>query len=223
MIDSIEAELSIFVKANACHLIPSHLLSYFEKDINQRILPNLVGGIDSLLQTIDANNFAKILSFKDTADENTNANSTSSSLNGSNVSDSVACSSSKSSLLEICSRLSEILSKYNNELNAYLNMFDKLKVIHGRKVEFPSTHELLVYQRSIFIQKLSSKHYDMFGLLFRNVFDFYQKRSRLSDRPMEDEEDVETIDDKLSPDEIQMSRLNSHPLIESFHRINQIV
>ena len=61
MIDTIESELQILENSNFPHLIPSHLLSCFKSDINDRILPNFISDIDSLLQTVDANHFFKIL------------------------------------------------------------------------------------------------------------------------------------------------------------------
>jgi len=225
MISTIESELNILEKANFSHLIPSHLLSCFKVDLNDRILPNLISDIDTLLQTVDANNFFKILSFKEAAttqDETTQGGGVNTS---SNLSDN-SFDGGKSTFVEISTRLCELLTKYQHELNEYLSLYERLKVIHGGKVKFQRRDELLIYQRAIFIQKLSNKHFELFSLLFRRVFDFYQKRSKDEANSNSHDESspsmCETMDDNDGVDDAQQNFLN-HPLIQNFLKINQIM
>lgn len=228
MIDTIESELQILENSNFPHLIPSHLLSCFKSDLNDRILPNFIGDIDSLLQTVDANHFFKILSFKEaTVNADLNVNDSSS-----NVSDNSF--DGKSTFLEISTRLCEILSKYEHELNEYLHLFERHKLLHGMKVQFQERDELLIYQRAVFIQKLSSKHYELFSLMFRRVFDFYQKRNKTrkeaDNNDVYDEEEANTssksqgeVGDTMEvKDDVEDSFL-THPLMQNFHKINQIM
>ena len=230
MIDAIESELKILENANFPHLIPAHFLSCFKADLNDRILPSLIGEVDTLLQTVDANNFFKILSFKEAA------NAPDAHVNNSSYSSNVSDNSfdAKSTFVEISTRLCEILSKYQYELNDYLNLFEKLRTLHGMKAQFQGRDELLIYQRAIFIQKLSSKHYELFSLMFRRVFDFYQKRSSHSKEKEDDDEDNEissnsqgesspTTCENMDVKEGVEESLLSHPLMQNFHKINQIM
>jgi hypothetical protein len=211
MLESIESELIKLEQANFSHLIPAHLLSYIKNDINDRILPNLIADLDNLLQTIDADNFFKILSFKEiSADLDASCSLSRSSAN---------CDGLKSSLIEISARLAEILGQYSHELNEYVALFDRLKSSHGEKLLGSSSRqELLLLQRAILVQKLSSKHYDLLGLLFRNVFDLCQKYSKAASPRENQELPVETIDDNSDEDP-----LRNHQFMSNFHRINQIL
>lgn len=205
MLETIQQELNILETSSLSHLIPSHLFSYFKIELNDRILPSLILDLDNLLKTIDANNIFKQLSINDDQLNNTsvNLNDSSASCNSSNVSDG-NLTSSKSSLIQISTRLIEILSKYSHEIFAYVDLFEKQQLRYA-KIAFMDKNELLVYQRAILVQKLTNKHYDLFNLLFRNVFDFYHKYNKHNE----------------SNDDMENSFLIKHVLIEKFQKINQ--
>jgi hypothetical protein len=207
MLDTIQQELDILETSSLSHLIPSHLFSYFKIELNDRILPSLILDLDNLLKTIDANNIFKQLSINDDQLNNTgtNLNDSSASCNSSNVSEG-NLTSSKSSIIEISSRLIEILSKFSNEIFAYVDIFEKQQLKYT-KIQFMNEQELLVYQRAILVQKLTNKHYDLFNLLFRNVFDFYHKFNKHNE----------------SSDNTENSFLTKQVLIEKFLKINQIL
>ena len=84
-----------------------------------------------------------------------------------------------------------------------------------QRLVFATRQELLEYQRAILVQKLSTKHYDLLNLLFRNVFDFYQKSCHFAGDEEQDEE-VYAADERLKG-----TRKNL--LIENFESINRII
>lgn len=81
-------------------------------------------------------------------------------------------------------------------------------------VTFATRHELLEYQRAILVQKLSTKHYDLLNLLFRNVFDFYQRSCNFD----------ETDEDATGDGTEEAFKLNKkNVLIENFEHINKTI
>ena len=85
----------------------------------------------------------------------------------------------------------------------------------SKQVVFATRQDLLEYQRAILVQKLSTKHYDLLNLLFRNVFDFYQKSFGL-------EEDLEEgAGEQDTSTSFKLSKKNV--LIENFEHINKTI
>lgn len=233
MIDSIQFELQQLSSANLNHLIPAYLLEFFKDELNDRILVSLISDLDSLIQTIEANNSFKILSINDHVINNANlvSNATNNDISiSSSLSDTVL-TSCKSLLADISNRLNEIFSKYSHELGQIIYLFEKQHQEQKRlnlRVQFSSRNELIVYQRAILVQKLQTKHYALFNLVFRNVFDYYQKQTSGPECSPD-----ETITSDLEQDERMnesqtnslnlKSRSNNEILLENFDRINQIL
>lgn len=224
----IELELEALDSANLSYLSPSHLFNFFKEELNDRLLVNLVNDLDNLIQTIDTNNSFKILSLNDNNGTNEQSNSICGGVASQNSSLSSSMSettltSCKSLLAEISNKLCEIFSKFNLEIKQLINLFEKqqskqmntLKVTQNQNnslIEFATRKDLLEYQRAILVQKLSTKHYDLLNLLFRNVFDFYQKSCHF------DEEN-------FADDDLEMNKLtkNKNILIENFVKINRMI
>lgn len=131
---------------------------------------------------------------------------------------------------EISNKLNEIFTKYNMEIKHLLSLFEtqQLKQVTSLKVglqqqqqqrsqiklvTFASRQELLEYQRAILVQKLSTKHYDLLNLLFRNVFDFYQRSCNF------DEADEDAADG--TEEAFKLNKKNV--LIENFEHINKTI
>jgi hypothetical protein len=249
MMESIELELHHLNSSNLSHLIPSYLFDYFKDELNDRILANLINELDSLIQTIEANNSFKILTLND--DTNSKLNLAAGSYNpDSSVSSSISetvLTSCKSLLSDISNRLNEIFSKYSCDINLIIDLFEKQQHqqqnahigIHFKPslIKYSSRQDLVIYQRAILVQKLSTKHYDLFNLVFRNVFDYYQKSTNEPSFDNSASQDV-TLTSDVEPEErmnesqnssfhaTTMSKTNkssNQVLLENFARINHIL
>ena len=212
---SIELELEALNAVGLCQLAPSHLLNYFKEELTDRILASLVSDMDNLIQTIDANNSFKILSLNDhnnCATDNNNLNDSHNSSLSSSLSETTL-NSCKSLLADISNKLNQIFAKYNGELSQLIELFER----QPKPQMFASRQELLEYQRAILVQRLSTKHYDLLSLLFRNVFDYYQKSNQQVDE--DDEELNETATDS-EPHSLNREH-GKDMLIENFEAINR--
>lgn len=124
---------------------------------------------------------------------------------------------------EISSKLNEIFTKYNSEIKHLINLFEKQQLKQNSSLKesqsrynFANRKDLLDYQRAILVQKLSTKHYDLLNLLFRNVFDHHQKSCH---QEMNEEEDSTEI-----TYEEQAFKMNKEKLlIENFESINRTI
>ncbi len=213
MLDSIELELEALDSAQLTHLSPGHLLNHFREELNDKLLINLVNDLDNLIHTIDTNNSFKILSLndRDTSLTDSHDSSLSSSLSEATL------TSCKSLLAEISNKLCEIFSRYNAEISQLIGLFERQQAKQSPiglscsrstcPVLFATRKDLLEYQRAILVQKLSTKHYDLLNLLFRNVFDFYQKSCHFED-------EVSGSGDES---------MGRNQLIENFERINRVI
>jgi hypothetical protein len=237
--ETIELELQQIASANLYHLIPSYLFDYFKDELNDRILVNLINDLDSLIQTIETNNSFKILSLNENTDnENDNrdrvlTNEEPSSLN----SEVILLNSCKSLLSDISIRLNEIFTKYSSEINLIIDLFERQQYQQKRfnsKIYFSSRNDLVVYQRAILVQHLSTKHYELFNLVFRNVFDYYQNSFNSNNNNASLLDQDETLvtdgmteqDDKMNESGLNSSanmKLNNQILLDNFDRINQIL
>lgn len=229
MSDSIELELEALDSANLSHLAPGHLFNYFKEELNDKILINLVNDLDNVIHTIDTNNSFKILSLNDNhkSQEAHEAFTCGTSSQNSSLSSSLSettLDSCKLILGEISSKLNEIFTKYYTEIKYLINLFEKqqlkqeskLKTESNSPYSFADRKELLDYQRAILVQKLSTKHYDLLNLLFRNVFDYYQRSCH------------QEIDDDCEPVEVDYEekahKMNKEKLlIENFESINRTI
>ncbi len=259
MLDSIELELNALHAAKLSYLAPSHLFNYFKEELNDKILINLVNELDNLIETIDTNNSFKILSLNDDNQENTIDSSQNSSLSSSLSERTI--NSCKLLLAEISNKLSDIFGKYNKDIKNLLDLFDRQQqmqindIIENSKssssissssssslISFASRQDLLAYQRAILVQKLSTKHYDLLNLLFRNVFDFYQKFNQPKEEDTGDEADQEEREDEEESNQdknlcengkeelnehknnlLKYNKQNKNLLIENFETINRIM
>lgn len=237
--ETIELELQQIASANLYHLIPSYLFDYFKDELNDRILVNLINDLDSLIQTIETNNSFKILSLNENTDnENdnrdrvvTNEQPPSSSLN----SEVVLLNSCKSLLSDISIRLNEIFTKYSSEINLIIDLFERQQYQQKRfnsKIYFSSRNDLVVYQRAILVQHLNTKHYELFNLVFRNVFDYYQNSINNNNASLSDQDETLVTDgmteqdDKMNESGLNSStnmKLNNQILLDNFDKINQIL
>ena len=236
--ETIELELQQIASANLYHLIPSYLFDYFKDELNDRILVNLISDLDSLIQTIETNNSFKILSLNENTDnENDNrdrvlTNEEPSSLN----SEVILLNSCKSLLSDISIRLNEIFTKYSSEINLIIDLFERQQYQQKRfnsKIYFSSRNDLVVYQRAILVQHLNTKHYELFNLVFRNVFDYYQNSINNNNNASLSDQDETLVtdgmteqDDKMNESGLNSSanmKLNNQILLDNFDRINQIL
>ena len=210
---SIELELEALNAAGLSQLAPSHLLNYFKEELTDRILASLVSDMDNLIQTIDANNSFKILSLNDHNNgEDHNPNESHNSSLSSSLSETTL-NSCKSLLADISNKLNQIFAKYNGELAHLIELFER----QPKPQMFASRLELLDYQRAILVQRLSTKHYDLLSLLFRNVFDYYQK----SNQQQEDDE-IELNETATDSEPHSLNREHGKDmLIENFEAINR--
>jgi len=236
----IELELQQIASANLYHLIPSYLFDYFKDELNDRILVNLINDLDSLIQTIETNNSFKILSLNENTDNendnrdrvaNSNEQPPSSSLN----SEVVLLNSCKSLLSDISIRLNEIFTKYSSEINLIIDLFERQQYQQKRfnsKIYFSSRNDLVVYQRAILVQHLNTKHYELFNLVFRNVFDYYQNSINNNNASLSDQDETLVTDgmteqdDKMNESGLNSStnmKLNNQILLDNFDKINQIL
>lgn len=230
MIESIELELEHLTSANLYHLIPSYLFDYFRDELNDKLLANLINDLDSLIQTIEANNSFKILTLNDDAN-NINLAANHDTSISSSISETVL-NSCKSLLSDISDRLNEIFSRYSNEINQIINLFEHQQMQQKRynsKITFSSRNDLVIYQRAILVQKLNTKHYDLFNLVFRNVFDYYQNQSGQDETDLfeqaSDSEQDKGMHDSFN-NSVHMrsySKSSNQILLENFDRINQIL
>ncbi len=238
--ETIELELQQIASANLYHLIPSYLFDYFKDELNDRILVNLINDLDSLIQTIETNNSFKILSLNENTDNendnrdrvaNSNEQPPSSSLN----SEVVLLNSCKSLLSDISIRLNEIFTKYSSEINLIIDLFERQQYQQKRfnsKIYFSSRNDLVVYQRAILVQHLNTKHYELFNLVFRNVFDYYQNSINNNNASLSDQDETLVTDgmteqdDKMNESGLNSStnmKLNNQILLDNFDKINQIL
>ena len=210
---SIELELEALNAAGLSQLAPSHLLNYFKEELTDRILASLVSDMDNLIQTIDANNSFKILSLNDHNNgEDHNPNESHNSSLSSSLSETTL-NSCKSLLADISNKLNQIFAKYNGELAHLIELFER----QPKPQMFASRLELLDYQRAILVQRLSTKHYDLLSLLFRNVFDYYQK----SNQQQEDDE-IELNETATDSEPHSLNREHGKDmLIVNFEAINR--
>ena len=239
MHDTLEQELNVLNSAHLYSLVPSFLYDSFKDELNDRILVNLIYGLDHIIQSVDANNSLMILSLDDD-DESSNSRSSSENnstksnkrkmtdLSYSFLAETVFSSQSQfqSFLIDISTRLVQLFTTYSREVNNYLELFERQERLIAQQTcassvgvataaaaankgfKIMSRQELLIYQRATVVQKLKSRHYNLLNLLFRSVFDFYQKRS--DSAAAADDEDNETDE-------------NAETLIQRFHTINKIV
>jgi len=218
MLESIELELEALDSAHLSHLSPNHLINFFKEQLNDHLLINLVNDLDNLIHTIDTNNSFKILSLNDR--DTSVTDSQNSSLSSSLSEDTLT--SCKSLLAEISNKLCEIFRRYNSEINHIIGLFERQQAKHSRPsntscsrnttpILFANRKDILEYQRAILVQKLSTKHYDLLNLLFRNVFDFYQKSCHF--------EDENTCGDES----MNIGRVNKNQLIQNFESINTVI
>ena len=248
--DTIESELAAMTETNLGHLIPSHLFSNFKIELNDRILTNLIGELDHLLQTSDANSSFKILTLNDKSEqsgkrsynEGPNDNDAQNDTTISSLSSSCFINkNSKSFLVEMASRLLEIFTSYHNSLVSVFELFEaerqksaSLFDRNNNKAErLASKEELILYQRAILVQKLSRRHYSLLNLLFRHAFDFYNKENNIQEGDEENESDEDETDgpnpnessvNMMDMSDDQSKSLSKKPnLIQKFHDINRIL
>ena len=193
MSETIELELEELENAGLLSLIPEYLMDYFKDELNERLVPGVVGDLDSLIETIDANNSFRVLTLNENAKETNDLSSSSS--------DSVL-GSCNTFLIEISARLHNIFAKYSHELRLILILFDSYIDRFRDKGELPSRSQLLTRQKAVLVQSLSTKHFDLFETLFRNVFDFYQSAygldSPVFNRKVENENLTELLFDNFT-------------------------
>jgi hypothetical protein len=221
---SVDFEIKSLEEANFCQYIPLYLIDSFKDDYNENILQNLIKNLDHLIQSIQANNSFKILTLSDTNSNEDCYNKTDYSINSS-LSDSTL-NTCKSLLIETSNRILEIFTKYHDEIYAnihrfefYIKKFNQYFEDNLNTARFRTKEDLLLFQRAILVERLSSKHYNLLNIVYRNVFDFYQKIN-LS----EDDQDEELQEEDESEHQIESkSRINRDFLIERFHKINKIL
>lgn len=219
---SIDDELTLIESSPSLHpLIPQYLLDYFKKDYNESVLKTLLNELDHLIESVDTNNSFRILSINDDTtlhNTTTTAANTSSLSSSQNNSSLILNNTCKTLLLDIVSRLLSIFQAYARQLTAHLTRFDAYTVkyndINGRKITFATASEILLYQRAILVDRLSARHYNLLNLMFKNVFDNYQRLEDEGEREEEDEDDEKRNEDENERDEA---------LIEKFHQINKIL
>jgi hypothetical protein len=217
-------------EASLVQHLPGYIINHFKDDFSDNVLHTLTRSLDQMIQSVQANNSFKILTLNESNLKLSSRNdsvagvaecSLSSSLSESTMS---AC---KSLLIEISNRLLEIFTKYHDDLFRHVTRFELYYNKYGKYFEaggFSNRADLLTYQRSILTEKLSSRHYNLLSVLFRNVFDLYQQQNCSDD----DDEDAEIDnDDEEAVDEEKNTTgrhtLNKNFLIEKFHKINRIL
>jgi hypothetical protein len=157
---SIEDELDLLETSNLDYLMGEYLLDYFKKDFNERILKNFLHQLNYLIETIEASNSFRGLSIS----ERTAATRTQLS------------HANENALVDLASRLLDIYHEYEKCLEEHFMRFDVYsRRCSAKQQTFASKREILVYQRAILIEKLNTRHYNLFNLLFKNVFDNYQQ------------------------------------------------
>lgn len=213
----IDEELSLIESIPSLQsLIPQYLSDYFKKDLNESILRNLLSELDHLIESIDANNSFRILSINE--DEATLSHSHANNVNNISVASSanssqsllISATSCKTLLLDIATRLVALFDSYSRRIRSHFARFDVYSAKYA-DLKFASQDELLIYQRAILVDRFSSKHYRLFNLLFKNVFDNFQRLSGGSGEADDEEEEEESLD------------ACDQTLIQQFHQINRIL
>jgi hypothetical protein len=223
---SIDDELTLIESSPSLHpLIPQYLLDYFKKDYNESVLKTLLNELDHLIESVDTNNSFRILSINDdttlhNTTTTTTAANTSSLSSSQNNSSLILNNTCKTLLLDIVSRLLSIFQAYARQLTAHLTRFDAYTVKYNdnnsRKIKFATASEILLYQRAILVDRLSARHYNLLNLMFKNVFDNYQ---RLEDEGEGDGDEEDEDDEKGNED----GNERDEALIGKFHQINKIL
>lgn len=77
-------------------------------------------------------------------------------------------------------------TSYHQKIKEIICVFEKQKNLCNI-INLPTNEDLLLYQRSIFIQFLTPKHYDLLNLLFQKVFDIYNAANNEDDSLIDDE------------------------------------
>ncbi|CAF1047219.1 unnamed protein product [Brachionus calyciflorus] len=163
-------------------------------DLTDRILQNLTQDLDILIESISASNSLKTLSLNDNHRSN---------LDDSNQSQTDT--EFNQLLIDVTNRLNDIFEKYFIELKKH---FERIEQFNKKFPNSNNLDDLIDYQRSILIEKLTDKHYDLLVFLFKSLFDYYHK--------INEEEDEQN--------EINLDNLRSeHDLINKFLNINQIL
>lgn len=216
--NTIDEELILLEQANLDHVMAEYLFEHFKNDFNQRILKNLIQELDRLVESLDASNSFRILSISEQRNQRSDAAAnTSNSLSSSMCDQMFAHASSKSLLNELAAHLMALFQEYNKNIFQHLTRFEHYstrdKNAKTANPKFATKSELLIYQRSILIDKLSSTHYKLFNILFKNVFDTYQQMENNSDENDNDE----------STEHANENLFRKNPLIENFHGINKIL
>ena len=215
----IDTELAALESANLHYLIPSFLFDYFKIELNDRILKDIINEFDHLLHSTDTNNSFKIMSLNEKSSKNV--------LNDSNESVSSALfllnKYSKAFILEIGTRLVEIFEKYNSNLMSVFEVIERenRKLTGLVKTSIISRSQLISFQRSILVQKLSSKHYDLLNLLFRHAFDYYNVTNKVGNDDDDDDDESGNEDDE--EDQMDNDSSSSNNLISKFHELNKIL
>lgn len=222
--NSIDQELECLENANLIQYLPGYLFTYFKDDFSQNILPSLIRNLDQLIQSVQANNSFKILSLNDhneSVDTRRSAPATNDCSLSSSLSDTTmnAC---KSLLVDISGRLYEIFLRYHDEFYRHVTRFQSYETKYQKEFESMSQQsnsigDLIVYQKSILTEKFSSRHYNLLNVLFRNVFDWFQKINNTAEgeEPLEDDNDHNNSTLNNSN--------NNSLLIDSFHKINRVL
>jgi hypothetical protein len=221
MFETIEYELNILNSADLADMIPSYLNEKFKDDLNERIIPKLVIGLDHIIESINTNSHFKIKSTQETNyDANINNKHSFSNLN--------IFQKDKSVLTDISTFLCEIICDYNNEILNYIKLFQEqdflcLKTSNLKKSNgLMSSQSLIEFQRAIVIQKLKTKHYKLLHLIFQSVFDIYRKMND------DFEKDLQNINNQFLAtepfyNEENCVEVHKQMLLKQFHEINTIL
>lgn len=206
---SVIDELKLIESVSSLHsLIPQFLFDYFKRDFNQNILKNLIDQLDNLIESVDANNSFRVLTLNDDTinRSGTNANNLSTVSSSQSHSSSLLINASKSILLDIAIRVDAFFQSYAGQINEHISLL-QLESAKFIKLKFTEPTEILVYQRAILVERFTPRHYNLFNLLFKNVFDIYQRMS--------------SPNEYFGDNESESAYENS--ILEHFHQINRIL
>jgi hypothetical protein len=220
---SISVELASLHSAGLARLVPAYLYEHYKEDLNERLLVNLIGDLDHLIETIRASNSFQVLTLNESKRQKKTHGDISSS----------SSSSSKSLLSEISERLCNLFERYNGELNSKINLFGEQAALvggggGGGGVVFPDRAELLMYQRAILLKRLTGKHYELLVVFYRSVFDYFQKLNKQDGDDNDDDNDDD--DDEQYEANMKSGSLSCEhyddvgtTLIGKFHKLNRIL
>jgi hypothetical protein len=234
----IDNELRQLEEASLVQYLPGYIINHFKDDFNENVLNTLIKNLDQMIQSVQANNSFKILTLNESNLKLGSRNDSVAGVAECSLSSSLSettMSACKSLLIEISNRLLEIFTRYHDDLFRHVKRFEMYHEKYAKYFEadtrvgcFTSRSDLLTYQRSILTERLSSRHYNLLSVLFRNVFDLYQQQNCSDEDDENADEEINNDDEEVDEDEENNGQsgrqvLNKDFLIEKFHKINMIL